>query len=92
MIIDGDGMVSGHQSKGSLEVKQLCHRYGIPCHILTKREAENYLPNTALEAWARKTGKRKIVRAFVALRVRAKITLHSQGELGHYGLRCSSLT
>lgn len=32
-------------------LKRECARYNVPCWILNKREADNYIPNTLLRAW-----------------------------------------
>lgn len=52
VIADSDKTSPSHQgSEKALELRERCEKYKVPCWILAKREAENYLPLVLLNAW-----------------------------------------
>ena len=74
VIIDSDRKApSDNPSRDAIRLHRICEQLGVPCWILAKREAENYLPRTLLiarpdtgadhrqrvEAWDRLTDEQK---------------------------------
>ena len=54
-IADSDKISPSHQgSREAHELNKRCEKYKVPCWILAKREAENYLPLVLLKAWVPK--------------------------------------
>ncbi|MCY4658881.1 MAG: hypothetical protein OXF93_03585 [Acidobacteria bacterium] len=50
-VIDSDRKSPGDsESKNARRLRNTCDKHGLPCWILAKREAENYLPRVLLEA------------------------------------------
>ena len=73
-VIDSDRKGPGDSESGDARrLREVCRRYGLPCWILAKREADNYLPRVLLgqrpnagrddeeliEAWERLSGDQK---------------------------------
>ena len=50
-VIDSDRKGPGErESRNARRLRQVCNRHGLPCWVLAKREAENYLPRVLLAA------------------------------------------
>lgn len=50
-VIDSDRKGPGDsESKNARRLRKACNRHGLPCWVLAKREAENYLPRVLLGA------------------------------------------
>ena len=50
-VIDSDRKGPGDSvSRNARRLRQVCNRHGLPCWVLVKREAENYLPRVLLGA------------------------------------------
>ena len=50
-IIDSDRKGPGDSESGDAQqLRKICNRHGLPCWVLAKREAENYLPRVLLGA------------------------------------------
>ena len=48
-VIDSDRKGPGDaESQGAQALRRVCNRHGLPCWVLAKREAENYLPRVLL--------------------------------------------
>lgn len=48
-VIDSDRKGPGESESGDARrLREVCHRYGLPCWVLAKREADNYLPRVLL--------------------------------------------
>jgi len=72
VLIDSDALAPGKPSRASSEICELCRTADIPCHRLSRRFIESYLPPDALERWGKAIPKLrdenlKLVRAFKRL-------------------------
>ncbi len=65
VIADSDKKYpSDQESKGARKLRNICEENNIPCWILAKRAAENYLPSILLKAW--KPNDQEYIRAVYA--------------------------
>ena len=65
-IIDSDRMGPGApESRDAQELRKECAELNVPCWVLAKREAENYLPRILLSEWgSSKAGHNQLVEAW----------------------------
>jgi len=56
VLADSDGHMSGEIREKATRVRDLCQEHDVPCHVLRKREIENYIPDDVLVAWSRPRG------------------------------------
>lgn len=57
VLVDSDGLRPGEMSAEASQIVATCNHHDIPYHILSMREAENYLGSDALREWARDRGR-----------------------------------
>lgn len=63
VLFDSDAMRAGHPSQQSAEVADACQKFSLPCHQLSRRAIENYVPVPALRKWHRTRQQKQRVRA-----------------------------
>lgn len=52
VVTDSDGEFKGDVHKDAAAIQAECAQLNVPCHMLEKRTAENYLPDEVWEEWA----------------------------------------
>jgi len=65
VLVDSDRDTwEGPASKKAEEIRRLCEEFGIPCHVLLRREAENHLPLSVIRESAPHQGRasRQLIR------------------------------
>lgn len=82
VVVDGDALWRGKPSDVATDIRELCRRNHVPCHVLRRRSAENYLTIEALRAHAQYPGRlQNIYQAFVNLRVPLRHHYHMKKGL-----------
>lgn len=52
VVTDSDGEWAGDVKQHAIDIRDLCAQHGVPCPPLTKRTAENYIPDEIWQACA----------------------------------------